>query len=77
MLIRELEIFYFKYEKTLATSNFYNEGNRSQKRIFLQYFYVVLKEKNDENIINFKFFLFFLIKLKDLIKFEYDYFMFD
>ena len=56
---------------------FIMKGIEVKKRIFLQYFYVVLKEKNDENIINFKFFLFFLIKLKDLIKFEYDYFMFD
>ena len=64
MLTRELEIFYFKYEKTSATSNFYNEGNRSQKRIFLQYFYVVLKEKNDENILNFKFFIIFFNKVE-------------
>ena len=35
---------------------FIMKGIEIKKRIFLQYFYVVLKEKNDENIINFNCF---------------------
>ena len=43
---------------------FIMKGIEVKKRIFLQYFYVVLKEKNDENIINFKFFIIFFNKVE-------------